>query len=88
MKQENDALKRDLAAALVAAQEQRALADRARGLEQLLELRARTSLKTTAAEIIGAAATPAFRTVTIDKGLERTIAYFRGESTQEMPGPR
>ena len=68
VKQENDALKRDLAAALVAAQEQRALADRARGLEQLLELRARTSLKTTAAEIIGAAATPDFRTVTIDKG--------------------
>jgi rod shape-determining protein MreC len=68
VKQENEALKRELAEAQVAAQEQRALADRARGLEQLLELRARTTLKTTAAEIIGAAAMPDFRTVTIDKG--------------------
>ena len=68
VKQENEALKRELAAAQVAAQEQHALADRTRGLEQLLELRARTTLKTTAAEIIGAAATPDFRTVTIDKG--------------------
>ncbi len=68
VKRENEVLKRDLAAAQVAAQEQRALADRTRGLEQLLELRARTSLKTTAAEIIGAAATPDFRSVTIDKG--------------------
>jgi len=68
VKQENDALKRDLAAAQIAAQEQRALASRARGLEKLLELRDRTSLQTTAAEIIGTAPTQDFRTVTIDKG--------------------
>src|SRR5437867_7420651 len=68
VKEENDALKRDLAAAQIAAQEQRALASRARGLEKLLELRDRTSLQTTAAEIIGTAPTPDFRTVTIDKG--------------------
>jgi rod shape-determining protein MreC len=68
LKAENDALKRDLAAAQIAAQEQHALASRARGLEKLLELRDRTSLQTTAAEIIGAAAAPDFRTVTIDKG--------------------
>ena len=68
VREENEALKRDLAAMQVAAQGQRALADRARGLEQLLELRARTDLKTVAAEIIGAAATPDFRTVTLDKG--------------------
>jgi rod shape-determining protein MreC len=68
LKEENDALKRDLAAAQIAAQEQHALASRARGLEKLLELRDRTSLQTTAAEIIGAAAAPDFRTVTIDKG--------------------
>ena len=55
VKQENDALKRDLAAAQIAAQEQRALASRARGLEKLLELRDRTSLQTAAAEIIGTA---------------------------------
>jgi len=68
LKQENDSLKRALAAAQIAVQEQRALASRTRGLEQLLALRDRISLRTTAAEIIGAAATPDFRTVTIDKG--------------------
>jgi rod shape-determining protein MreC len=68
VKQENDALKRDLAAAQIASQEQRALASRARGLEKLLELRDRTSLQTAAAEIIGTAPTQDFRTVTIDKG--------------------
>jgi len=65
---ENEELKRQLAEAQVALQAQRALADRARGLEKLLELKDRISLQTTAAEIIGAAATPDFRTVTIDKG--------------------
>jgi rod shape-determining protein MreC len=68
LKAENDALKRDLAAAQIAAQEEHALASRARGLEKLLELRDRTSLQTMAAEIIGVAAAQDFRTVTIDKG--------------------
>ena len=67
-KTENEDLKRQLAEAQVALQAQRALADRARGLEKLLELKDRVTLQTTAAEIIGAAATPDFRTVTIDKG--------------------
>jgi len=49
-------------------QEQRALADRARGYQELLELRNRVSLATAAAEVIGAAASPDFRTLTIDKG--------------------
>jgi rod shape-determining protein MreC len=65
---ENEELKRQLGAMQVALQEQRALADRSRGLEKLLEMREHVPLKTTAAEIIGAAATPDFRTVTIDKG--------------------
>ena len=68
LKAENDTLKRDLAATQVAVQEQRALADRTRGLEQLLEMRDRISLRTVAAQIIGGAAAPDFRTVTIDKG--------------------
>jgi rod shape-determining protein MreC len=68
LKSENDELKFQLSNAQIALQEQRALADRARGLEQLLDLRDRSNLQTTAAEIIGAAATPDFRTVTIDKG--------------------
>ena len=68
VKAENDELKRQLAAAQVALQEQRALADRTRGLERLLDLRDRSNLKTVAAEIIAAGATPDFRTLTIDKG--------------------
>jgi rod shape-determining protein MreC len=68
MKVENDALKRELASAQIAVQEQRALADRTRGLERLLELREQVALKTVAANIIGGAATPDFRTLTIDRG--------------------
>jgi rod shape-determining protein MreC len=65
---ENEDLKRQLAEAQVDLQRQRALADRSRGLERLLELRDQSTLKTAAAEIIAGAATPDFRTVTIDKG--------------------
>ena len=68
LKVENDGLKRNLASAQVAVQEQRALADRTRGLERLLDLREHLQLKTVAAEIIGAAAAPDFRTLTIDRG--------------------
>jgi rod shape-determining protein MreC len=68
VKSENDDLKRQLADTQVALQEQRALADRSRSLEQMLDLRSHVALSTVAAEIIGAAATPDFRTVTIDKG--------------------
>jgi rod shape-determining protein MreC len=65
---ENQALRRQLAAAQVQAQEQRALADRTRSLEAVLGLRDRTDLRTTAAAIIGSDATPDFRSVMIDKG--------------------
>jgi rod shape-determining protein MreC len=65
---ENEQLKRQLSEMQIALQEQRALADRTRGLTKLLEMREQLSLKTTGAGIIGAAATPDFRTVTIDKG--------------------
>jgi rod shape-determining protein MreC len=68
LKQENDDLKQRLADAQIAIQEQRAMAGRARGLEQLLEMRDHSDLRLTAAEIIGASATPDFRTLTIDKG--------------------
>ncbi|PYR29341.1 MAG: rod shape-determining protein MreC [Acidobacteria bacterium] len=67
-KTENDELKRQLASAQIQLQEQRALADRSRGLERLLELRDRSKLSMAGAEIIGASATPDFRTLTIDKG--------------------
>jgi rod shape-determining protein MreC len=65
---ENEELKRQLGTIQIELQEQRALAERTRSLEKLLEMREQLTLKTTGAEIIGAAATPDFRTVTIDKG--------------------
>lgn len=71
---ENDALKRQLSDAQIALQQQRALADRARGLQQLLDLRDRSNLRTAAAEIIGSAASPDFRTVTIDRGTQAGLA--------------
>jgi rod shape-determining protein MreC len=80
LKVENEELKRQLAATQIAVQEQRALADRTRGLERLLEMRVLVQQKTTAADVIGAAATPDFRTVTIDKGsrdgLQRDMAVI------------
>jgi rod shape-determining protein MreC len=65
---DNDTLRAQLADVQVQLQEQRALAERSRGFEQLLDLRDRSNLNTMAAEIIAAGATPDFRTVTIDKG--------------------
>lgn len=65
---ENDALRRELADAQVEMQRQRALADRTRSLENILQLSNSIELRTTAAQIIGAAASPDFRTVTVDKG--------------------
>ncbi len=66
--EENDALKQELRALQVRLQQERAEAQRTDNLRQLLELRERANLDTTAAEVIAAAASPEFRTVTIDKG--------------------
>jgi rod shape-determining protein MreC len=68
VKAENDDLKRRLAAAEIELQQQRALAAQTHTLEQLLDLRDQSDMRTAAARIIGAAATPDFRTFTIDKG--------------------
>jgi rod shape-determining protein MreC len=70
---QNDTLRQELASAQVALQEQRALADRARSLEQLLALRDRSALQTVAAEIIASGASPEFRTLTIDKGARQGL---------------
>jgi rod shape-determining protein MreC len=65
---ENASLRRELDEVKVQFQERRALADRARGLQALLELRDRSNLQTKAAEIIASSPSPDFRTLTIDKG--------------------
>jgi rod shape-determining protein MreC len=68
VKTENQALRQQLQDLQIRFQEERALAQRSEDLRQLLELRDRAELETTAAEIIAAGASPEFRTVTIDKG--------------------
>jgi rod shape-determining protein MreC len=65
---ENASLRRELDEVKIQLQERRALADRAKGLQALLDLRDRSNLQTTAAEIIASNASPDFRTMTIDKG--------------------
>jgi rod shape-determining protein MreC len=65
---ENRDLRRQLAEAEVELQQQRALAERSRSLQALLDLRDRTTLATVPAEVIAAGATPEFRTITIDRG--------------------
>jgi rod shape-determining protein MreC len=70
---ENDALKRELQTLQIRLQEERAQAQRTDNLRQLLELRERANLDTTAAEVIAAAASLEFRTVTIDKGTSQGL---------------
>lgn len=65
---ENEVLQQQIQTLQVRLQEQRAMAQRADGLRQLLELRDRAGLDTVAAEVIAGAASTAFRTVTIDRG--------------------
>jgi rod shape-determining protein MreC len=73
LKSQNDELTRRLDEAQIALQQQRALADRTRNLERLLELRDTSKLDTLAAEIIAAGAMPDFRTLTIDKGTREGV---------------
>jgi len=77
---ENASLRRELEAVQVQFQERRALADRARTLEELLALRDHSNLQTVAATIIASSASPDFRTLTIDKGrnqgLKRDMAVI------------
>jgi rod shape-determining protein MreC len=66
--QENERLKQQLADRELSLQQQQALARRGAELEELLELRQSSSLKTMAATVIAADATGAFQSVTIDRG--------------------
>ena len=65
---ENAGLRQALQSLEVRLQEEHAQAQRTDNLRQLLELRERSGLETVAAEIIAGAASPEFRTMTIDKG--------------------
>ena len=65
---ENDVLKHQLDTLQVEQQQQRALAERSRQLQRLLELRDQANLPMTAADVIGVGASPDFRTITVNKG--------------------
>lgn len=68
VREENEALRRQLGELEVRYQEQRALAQRAAQLQALLELRPSVEAPTVAAEIIAGFASPGLLTVTINKG--------------------
>jgi rod shape-determining protein MreC len=67
-RQENQNLRAELAQLRVGLQQERALAEQSRMLQKLLDMKMETPLKTTAAYVIAGAASPDFRTATIDKG--------------------
>jgi rod shape-determining protein MreC len=73
VRSENERLRDEVARLRVGLQQERALAQQARSLEGLLELRSDVELATVAATVIGGGASPAFRTITIDKGTEQGL---------------
>jgi rod shape-determining protein MreC len=70
LRDENERLQRELGQARIALQQERALAQRSRNLAELLDLRSRIAVDTAAADVIAAAATPEFRSITIGKGTQ------------------
>jgi rod shape-determining protein MreC len=80
---DNETLRQQLDEAQLQLQEQRALAERSRGLLAALGLRDRSHLQTVAAEVIGAGASTDFKTVTIDKG---TLDGVRNDMAVMAPG--
>ena len=68
VRRENERLRTEVAQLQVRLQQERALAQRARTLQSLLDLRSEAELPTLAASVIAGGASPDFRTMTIDKG--------------------
>ena len=68
VRSENERLRQEVSHMQIELQQERALAQQARTLGQLLDLRSRAKLATAAAGVIAGSASPDFRTLTIDKG--------------------
>lgn len=68
VRSENEQLKLEVARLQVGLQQERAVAEQSRTLQQLLDFRSSVSLATTGAAVIAGGASPDFRTMTIDKG--------------------
>jgi rod shape-determining protein MreC len=95
VKDENAALRQQVQDLQIRLQQESAQAQRAEDLRQLLELHQRSDLETTGAEIIAGAASPEFRTVTVDKGssdnLKTDMAVLSPSGVVGrviLPGPR
>jgi rod shape-determining protein MreC len=80
---ENEQLRGQLARLNIELQRERAVAQQARGLQQLLDLQVQLTLDTTGATVIGAGASVEFRTMTINKG---TGAGLRSDMAVIAPG--
>ena len=74
IRRENESLREEVSKLRVGLQQERALAEQTRTLQQLLDLRSSTRLSTAAADVIAGGASPDFRTITIDKGTSDGIA--------------
>jgi rod shape-determining protein MreC len=74
IRRENASLREEVSKLRVGLQQERALAEQTRTLQQLLDLRSATTLSTAAADVIAGGASPDFRTITIDKGTGDGIA--------------
>jgi len=74
IRRENVQLRDEVAKLRVGLQQERALAEQSRTLQQLLDLRESVKLSTMAAAVIAGGASPEFRTITIDKGTGDGIA--------------
>jgi rod shape-determining protein MreC len=73
VRSENERLRSELGALQLELQQERALAQEARTLQELLDLKRSTRLSTISAAVIAGGASPDFRTLTIDKGTRQGI---------------
>jgi rod shape-determining protein MreC len=71
---DNEALKQRVSQLEVSLQRERALAGQTRVLQQMLDLKTETPFSTTPALVIASAASPDFRTMTLDKGSGQGLA--------------
>jgi len=74
IRRENVELRDEVAKLRVGLQQEQALSQQTRTLQQLLDLRSSIKLSTMAAAVIAGGASPEFRTITIDKGTGDGIA--------------
>lgn len=70
IRQENERLRKEVTDLRLSLQQERTLAQQTHTLQKLLDLKSATTLRTTAAAVIGSGADPSFRTITIDKGTQ------------------